>query len=65
MPGLRVCPFSVVVFVATAAVVTVQKRKQQQLSSRQAAQQDVVKQNDELPVFQVVFVLGAPGVGEW
>jgi hypothetical protein len=51
MPYLRVCPFSVVVFIATVVVVTRQKRKQ------------LRKDKENKAGFQVVFVLGAPGVG--
>jgi hypothetical protein len=57
--ALRVCPFSVVVFFATAAFVTVTHRKR---SGKRllASDRDA---NEQQPVVKVVFVLGAPGAG--
>jgi len=56
MPSLRVCPFSVAVFFGSAAWITYQLKQQQKNKQTQKDQ--------ELPVCQVVFVLGAPGVGK-
>ena len=55
MPFPRICPISIVVFVATAIAVTRQKRNQSKLDSKKV-------KNDLL--FHIVFVLGAPGVGK-
>jgi hypothetical protein len=51
----RACPFSVAGFVTTAAAIALQKRRQLQEMRRLVHPR---------PVFQVVFALGAPGVGE-
>jgi hypothetical protein len=56
--ALRVCPFSIVVFCATAALVTYRKRNEKRLL---ASDRDA----DEQPGVKVVFVLGAPGVGKF
>ena len=56
--GFSVCPFSVGVFFATALAVTLQQRRQQQ------KQRETKKDVELLPSCQVVFVLGAPGVGK-
>jgi hypothetical protein len=55
MPSLRVCPFSIVVFVSTVVIVSRQKR-------RQLRKETETKVSDK-KIFNVVFVLGAPGVG--
>jgi hypothetical protein len=58
--ALRVCPFSIVVFFATAAFVTYRNRNGKRLLApgRDGA--------DEQPSsgVKVVFVLGAPGAGK-
>lgn len=55
MPGgLRVCPFSVAVFVSTVIYVTHTLRESRKLKERRA----------NCPPCQVVFALGAPGVGK-
>jgi UMP-CMP kinase len=55
--SLSVCPFSLVLFCATAAAVTVYQKKKERRKTMTAT-------NSALPVCQVVFVLGAPGTGK-
>jgi UMP-CMP kinase len=52
---LTFCPFSLGVFLGTAALVAYQQRQRQQRRSIEA---------EQLPVCQVVFVLGGPGAGK-
>ena len=59
MPGLRVCPISVAVFFGTAAFIAYSKKK-----SHDGQDDDKSKSTTRMPAAQVVFVLGAPGVGK-
>ena len=60
---LRVCPFSVLVFVTTAILVTRQKQRQEQLRSSQSSNNDNEDDRPTTVPLHVVFVLGPPGVG--
>jgi UMP-CMP kinase len=58
---LSFCPFSLGVFLGTAAYVTY---KQRQLRLQQSDRDTAVDTDTDLPVCQVVFVLGGPGAGK-
>ena len=61
----RVCPFSVVLFIGTAAYVTSQRRQKDQKSADKKDPVVAPKSNrPSLPICEVVFVLGGPGAGK-
>lgn len=55
-PFKSLCPFSVVLFVASAALIVHQKKQKQPQKSE--------KEVSSLPTCRVVFVLGGPGAGK-
>ena len=61
---LRVCPFSVAVFMATAYIVTHQQRRKKKEADAKDKTKTVTTDGTSSPVFQVVFVLGGPGAGK-
>jgi UMP-CMP kinase len=65
---LSFCPFSLGVFLGTAALVSYRQRQLRLQQSDRSADKDEVdpteSTNDDLPVCQVVFVLGGPGSGK-
>jgi UMP-CMP kinase len=61
---LSFCPFSMGVFLGTAALVTYRQR-QLRLQQSDGSDKDTEEStDDDLPVCQVVFVLGGPGSGK-
>lgn len=59
---LKVCPFSIAVFIGTAAGIVYYKQQQQRVKQEQS--NDATPDKLPLPKCHVVFVLGAPGVGK-
>jgi UMP-CMP kinase len=60
---IRVCPFSVAVFLGTAAMITMQLRKKSSTDDATTST-DTSSTRPSLPLCEVVFVLGGPGAGK-
>lgn len=61
---LSFCPFSLAVFLGTAAYVTVQKRQAKRSDKSSTSSSSASNSTSTLPPCQVVFVLGGPGAGK-
>jgi UMP-CMP kinase len=61
---IRVCPFSVAVFLGTAAMITMQLRKKKSSTENAQTSTDTSSTRPSLPLCEVVFVLGGPGAGK-